>query len=47
MQVTVAPPLGITEIIETIDGVDQTPITVIPATYTIPFGNINKIIMNS
>ena len=37
----------ITEIIETIDGVDQTPITVIPATYTIPFGNINKIIMNS
>ena len=45
--VTVAPPLGITEIIETIDGVEQTPITVIPPTYTAPFGNINKIIMNS
>jgi len=45
--VTVTTPLGITEIIETIDGVDQTPITVIPPTYTVPFGNINKIIMNS
>jgi len=43
--VTVAPPLGVTEIIETIDSIDQTPITVIPATYQIPNGNINKIIM--
>ncbi len=44
--VTVAPPVGVTEIIETIDNVDQPPITVIPPTYTAPFGNINKIIMN-
>ena len=35
----------ITSITETIDGVDQTPITTIPSTYTIPTGNINKIIM--
>lgn len=43
--ITVTPPLGVTEIIETIDGVDQTPITVIPTTYQIPNGNINKIVM--
>tara|TARA_R110002153_G_scaffold270127_1_gene436298 strand:- start:141 stop:836 length:696 start_codon:yes stop_codon:yes gene_type:complete len=35
----------ISSITETIDGVDQTPITTIPATYTMPTGNINKIIM--
>ena len=35
----------ITSIIETIGGVDQAPITTIPATYTIPVGNINKITM--
>ena len=35
----------ITSITETIDGVDQTPITTIPANYTMPVGNINKIIM--
>ena len=35
----------ITSITETIGGVDQTPITTIPATYTIPTGNINKITM--
>jgi len=44
--VTVAPPAGVTEIIETIDGVEQAPITTIPATYTIPVGNINSIEMN-
>ena len=35
----------ISSITETIDGVDQTPITTIPSTYTMPVGNINKIIM--
>ena len=44
-EVTVTPPVGVTSIVETIDEVDQTPITVIPVTYTVPFGNINKIIM--
>jgi hypothetical protein len=33
------------DIIETIDGVEQTPITTIPATYQIPEGNINQIKM--
>jgi len=37
--------LSISSITETIDGVEQTPITVIPSTYTIPQGNINKIVM--
>ena len=37
--------LSISSITETIDGVEQTPITVIPLTYTIPQGNINKIVM--
>jgi hypothetical protein len=37
---------GVSEIIETIDGVEQTPITTIPSTYQVPNGNINKIIMN-
>lgn len=37
--------LGITSIIETIDGVEQTPITVIPTTYTLPLGKINNVIM--
>jgi hypothetical protein len=36
--------LGLTSITETIDGVAQTPVTVIPATYTISTGNINKVI---
>ena len=44
--ITVTPPAGVTEIIETIDGVEQTPITTIPATYTVPVGNINSIEMN-
>jgi hypothetical protein len=39
------PPAGTTQIIETIDGVEQTPITTIPATYQIPEGNINQIKM--
>ena len=38
-------PFSLTSITETIGGVEQTPITVIPSTYTIPFGKINKIIM--
>lgn len=37
--------LSISNITETIDGVEQTPITSIPSTYTIPQGNINKIVM--
>ena len=36
---------SLTSITETIDGVEQTPITTIPSTYTIPQGNINKIVM--
>lgn len=36
---------SLTSITETIDGVDQTPITVIPSTYKIPQGRINKITM--
>ena len=44
--ITVTPPAGVTEIIETIDGVEQSPITTIPATYTVPVGNINSIEMN-
>ena len=36
---------SLTSITETIDGVEQTPITVIPSTYTIPQGRINKITM--
>jgi hypothetical protein len=43
--ITVAPPEGTTQIIETIDGVEQNPITTIPATYQIPEGNINQIKM--
>ena len=42
---TVTTPAGVTSITETIGGVEQTPITVIPATYQIPNGLINKIIM--
>ena len=42
---TVTTPAGVTSITETIGGVDQTPITVIPTTYQIPNGNINKIII--
>ena len=37
--------LSISSITETIDGVEQTPITAIPSTYTIPQGNINKVVM--
>jgi len=37
--------LSISSITETIDGVEQTPITSIPSTYTIPQGNIDKIVM--
>ena len=43
--VTATVPSGVTEIIETIDNVEQAPITVIPTTYQIPNGNINKVIM--
>ena len=37
--------LSVSSITETIDGVEQAPITSIPSTYTIPQGNINKIVM--
>tara|TARA_R110002096_G_scaffold303110_1_gene498174 strand:- start:46 stop:960 length:915 start_codon:yes stop_codon:yes gene_type:complete len=43
----VTTPTGVTSITETIGGVEQAPITTIPATYTIPNGNINKVIMES
>ena len=36
---------SISSITETIDGVEQAPITSVPSTYTIPQGNINKIVM--
>lgn len=42
---TVTTPSGVTSITETIGGVEQTPITVIPTTYQIPNGLINKITM--
>jgi len=38
-------PFTLTSITETIGGVEQTPITVIPSIYTAPFGSIDKIIM--
>jgi hypothetical protein len=38
-------PFTLTSITETIGGVEQTPITVIPSTYTAPLGIINKITM--
>jgi len=41
---TLAPPVGTTEIIETVNGVDNT-ITTIPTTYQIPNGRIDKILM--
>lgn len=40
---TFTPPEGTVSIVETIDGVEQTPITTIPPTYTLPYGNVNKI----
>ena len=42
--ITVTPPQGITEITETINGVDNV-ITTIPTTYTMPNGLIDKIVM--
>ena len=44
-EISVPTPAGVTSITETIDGVDQTPITTIPATYSLPVGNINKVKM--
>jgi len=41
--ISVPTPAGVTSITETIDGVEQTPITTIPATYSLPVGNINKV----
>jgi len=38
-------PAGVTSITETKNGVEQTPITTIPATYSLPVGNINKVTM--
>ena len=43
--INVPTPAGVTAITETIDGVEQTPITTIPATYSLPVGNINKVTM--
>jgi len=44
-EISVLTPAGVTSITETIDGVEQTPITTIPATYSLPVGNINKVTM--
>ena len=45
--ITVTVPTGLTELIETIDGVELAPQVVVPATtYQIPEGNINSIKMN-
>ena len=44
-EITVVPPAGVESITETINGIEQTPIVVIPALYTVPFGKINKIEM--
>jgi len=44
-QISVPTPAGVTSITETIDGVEQAPITTIPATYSLPVGNINKVTM--
>ena len=43
--ISVPIPAGVTSITETIDGVEQTPITTIPTTYSLPVGNINKVTM--
>ena len=43
--ISVPTPAGVTAITETIEGVDQIPITTIPATYSLPVGNINKVRM--
>ena len=43
--ISVPTPAGVTSITETIDGVEETPITTIPATYSLPVGNINKVKM--
>ena len=43
--ISVPTPAGVTAITETINGVEQTPITTIPATYSLPVGNINKVTM--
>ena len=44
-EISVPTPVGATSITETIDGVEQTPITTIPTTYSLPVGNINKVKM--
>lgn len=44
-KIEAATPQGVTEIVNTIDGVEQSPITAIPATYEVPIGNIDKIVM--
>jgi len=43
--ISVATPAGVTSITETKNGVEQTPITTIPATYSLPVGDINKVKM--
>ena len=43
--ISVPTPAGVTAITETIDGVEQAPITTIPTTYSLPVGNINKVKM--
>ena len=43
--ISVPTPAGVTSITETKNGVEQNPITTIPATYSLPVGNINKVTM--
>ena len=43
--ISVPTPAGVTSITETKNGVEQTPITTIPTTYSLPVGNINKVKM--
>ena len=43
--ISVPTPAGVTSITETKNGVEQAPITTIPATYSLPVGNINKVTM--
>lgn len=45
-EASITTPAGVTSIVETIDGVENAPITTIPATYKLPYGNVNNVIFN-
>ncbi len=44
--IEITTPAGVVEIIETINGVEQAPITTIPVTYQAPYDRLNSTIMN-